>query len=124
MSEQAARKREAPKEVRPHQPGQAAFRAIFSEDIEWRPFAAFPPEAVILIWTQPKSGRCHSRASLFYEVEHSNGGLITFGGGIPLKDTDGTVIGAVGVSGSSVDNDVRVAKAALEACNSRKSATA
>ena len=44
MSEQAARKREALKEpVLPHQPGQAAFRAILSEDIQWKPFAAFPP---------------------------------------------------------------------------------
>ena len=35
-SEQAARKRKAPKEpVRPHQPGQAAFRAVLAEDIEW-----------------------------------------------------------------------------------------
>jgi DNA-binding transcriptional MocR family regulator len=46
MSEQGARKREAPKEpVRPHQPGQAAFRAILSEEIEWKPFSVFPPEA-------------------------------------------------------------------------------
>jgi hypothetical protein len=27
---------------RPHQPGQAAFRAILPEDIDWKPFAAFP----------------------------------------------------------------------------------
>jgi uncharacterized protein GlcG (DUF336 family) len=57
-------------------------------------------------------------------VEHSNGGLITFGGGMPLKDPDGTVIGAIGVSGSTVDNDVEVAKAALKAYTDRKSATA
>lgn len=25
-----------------HQPGQAVFKAILSEDIEWKPFAAFP----------------------------------------------------------------------------------
>jgi quercetin dioxygenase-like cupin family protein len=50
MSERAARKREALKEpVRPHQPGQAAFRAILSEDIEWNPFAAFPPEARLAV---------------------------------------------------------------------------
>ena len=50
MSEQATRKQEAPKEpVRPHQPGQAAFRAILSEDIEWKPFAAFPPEARLAV---------------------------------------------------------------------------
>ena len=46
MSKQAARKQEAPKErVRPHQPGQDAFRAILAEDIEWKSFPAFPPEA-------------------------------------------------------------------------------
>ena len=46
MSEQAARKQEALKEpVRPHEPGQAVFRAILSEDIDWKPFPAFPPEA-------------------------------------------------------------------------------
>src|SRR3974377_1767676 len=29
--------------VRPHQPGQADFKAILPEDIDWKPFAAFPP---------------------------------------------------------------------------------
>jgi hypothetical protein len=28
---------------RRHEPGQAIFRAITSEDIDWKPFAAFPP---------------------------------------------------------------------------------
>ena len=28
--------------VRPHQPGQAVFQAIISDDIEWKSFAAFP----------------------------------------------------------------------------------
>lgn len=52
-----------------------------------------------------------------------NDGLIGFGGGIPLKNAHGTVIGAVGVSGSSVDNDILVAKAAVEAyCGSRLAA--
>src|SRR6266404_5472768 len=51
-------------------------------------------------------------------------GRATFGGGIPLKDADGTVIGAIGVSGSTEDNDVKVANAAVEACNGRKFATA
>jgi len=69
-------------------------------------------------------GKMSQPGQPLFGVEHSNGGLITFGGGIPLKDTDGMVIGAVGVSGSSVDNDAKVAKAAVEACSSRKSATA
>ncbi|MEY2484372.1 MAG: hypothetical protein QOH39_20 [Verrucomicrobiota bacterium] len=35
--------------VRPHQPGQAVFRAILPEKIEWKPFAAFPPSARLAI---------------------------------------------------------------------------
>lgn len=46
-----------------------------------------------------------------YNIEHSNGGLITFPGGVPLKTGDGTVIGAIGVSGSTVENDHTVAMA-------------
>jgi quercetin dioxygenase-like cupin family protein len=29
--------------VRAHQPGQAAFRSILPEGIDWKPFPAFPP---------------------------------------------------------------------------------
>ena len=32
-----------------HQPGQAAFRAILPEDIAWKSFPAFPPEARLAI---------------------------------------------------------------------------
>ena len=46
-----------------------------------------------------------------YNIEVSNGGLITFPGGIPLKDEDGNIIGAIGVSGDSVENDHAVATA-------------
>ncbi len=49
-----------------------------------------------------------------YGIEHSNGGLISFPGGIPLMDGDG-VIGAVGVSGSSVEDDHAVAQAGVTA---------
>ncbi|NPA90445.1 MAG: heme-binding protein [Chloroflexi bacterium] len=50
-----------------------------------------------------------------YHIEFSNGGLITFPGGLPLKDKDGTVIGAIGVSGSTVEDDHEVALAGAEA---------
>ena len=40
------------------------------------------------------------------------GFTITIGGGIPIRE-DGVVIGAVGASGGSVDQDVIVARAAL-----------
>jgi uncharacterized protein GlcG (DUF336 family) len=46
-----------------------------------------------------------------YGIEVSNGGLITFPGGLPLQAEDGTVIGAIGVSGSTVENDRAVAEA-------------
>ncbi|WP_442265598.1 GlcG/HbpS family heme-binding protein [Tenacibaculum sp. ZS6-P6] len=50
-----------------------------------------------------------------YNIEHSNGGLITFPGGVPVKDANGNVIGAIGVSGSTVENDHAVAEAGREA---------
>jgi uncharacterized protein GlcG (DUF336 family) len=48
-----------------------------------------------------------------YNIEHSNSGLITFPGGLPIKNTRGTVIGAIGVSGSTVENDHAVAEAGV-----------
>jgi uncharacterized protein GlcG (DUF336 family) len=50
-----------------------------------------------------------------FGIEHSNGGLITFPGGLPIKDGNGTVIGAIGVSGSSVEDDHAVAEAGAKA---------
>ena len=50
-----------------------------------------------------------------YGIEHSNGGLISFPGGIPILNSSGTVIGAIGVSGSSVENDHAVAEAGVAA---------
>ena len=29
--------------VRPHQPGEAVFKSILPEDVDWKPFPAFPP---------------------------------------------------------------------------------
>lgn len=48
-----------------------------------------------------------------YCIEHSNQGLITFGGGVVLQDASGTVIGAIGVSGGSVEQDHEVAAAGI-----------
>jgi len=50
-----------------------------------------------------------------YAIEHSNGGLITFPGGLPIKDGNGTIIGAIGVSGGQVEQDHEVATAGAEA---------
>ena len=54
-----------------------------------------------------------------FGIEHSNLGLITFPGGIPIKDTSGRVIGAIGVSGDSVENDHTVAEAGVQAVEGR-----
>jgi len=35
--------------VRTHQPGQDVFRSILSEDMEWKPFAAFPPSVRLAV---------------------------------------------------------------------------
>jgi hypothetical protein len=32
-----------------HQPGQAAFRSILPEDIDWKPFSAFPPSVRLAV---------------------------------------------------------------------------
>jgi uncharacterized protein GlcG (DUF336 family) len=48
-------------------------------------------------------------------LELTNGGLAPFGGGIPLKGPDSVVIGALGVSGGTVPQDVEVAQAAFAA---------
>lgn len=50
-----------------------------------------------------------------YNIEVSNGGLITFPGGVPLKNASGEIIGAIGVSGSTVENDHTVAVAGASA---------
>ncbi|MES2827059.1 MAG: heme-binding protein [Bacteroidota bacterium] len=50
-----------------------------------------------------------------FGIEHSNGGLISFPGGVVLKDASGKVVGAIGVSGGSVDQDHEVASSGAEA---------
>ena len=56
-----------------------------------------------------KIGKLSQPGGPLFNIEHSNGGLITFPGGVPLKK-GGKVVGAIGVSGSSVENDHKVAK--------------
>src|SRR5580704_14841901 len=60
-------------------------------------------------------GKLSQPGGPLYQIEVSNGGLISFPGGIPIKTADGTIIGAIGVSGSTVDNDHAVAAAGAAA---------
>ena len=48
-------------------------------------------------------------------LELSNGGLAPFGGGIPLRTQAGAMLGAVGVSGGAVAQDLEIAEAAAAA---------
>jgi uncharacterized protein GlcG (DUF336 family) len=60
-------------------------------------------------------GKLSQPGGPLYQIEVSNGGLITFPGGVPLKNSAGQIIGAIGVSGSTVENDHAVATAGAEA---------
>ena len=52
-----------------------------------------------------------------YGIEVTNNGLVIFGGGELLKDKNGVVVGAIGVSGGSVQEDTNVAKAGVASLN-------
>src|ERR1700744_4737516 len=56
-------------------------------------------------------GKLSQPGGPLYNIEHSNGGLISFPGGVVLKDGGGKIVGAIGVSGGSVDQDHEVASA-------------
>ena len=60
-------------------------------------------------------GKLSQPGKPLYQIEVSNDGLITFPGGVPIKGADGSVIGAVGASGSVVENDHAVASAGAAA---------
>jgi len=59
-------------------------------------------------------GKLSQPGGSLYNIEHSNGGLITFPGGVVIKNAKGEIIGAIGVSGDSVENDHIVAQAGAD----------
>jgi len=60
-------------------------------------------------------GKLSQPGKPLYMIEVSNNGLITFPGGVPIKTPEGHVIGAIGASGSTVENDEAVATAGAQA---------
>jgi uncharacterized protein GlcG (DUF336 family) len=60
-------------------------------------------------------GKLSQPGGSLYNIEHSNGGLITFPGGVPIVNAQGVVIGGIGVSGNTVENDHLVASAGAAA---------
>ena len=59
-------------------------------------------------------GKLSQPGNSLYGIEHSNEGLITFPGGLPIVDEEGVLVGAIGVSGSAVENDHAVAEAGVK----------
>jgi len=59
-------------------------------------------------------GKLSQPGGSLYNIEVSNGGLITFPGGVVIKNPAGQVVGAIGVSGSTVENDRTVALAGAD----------
>jgi uncharacterized protein GlcG (DUF336 family) len=60
-------------------------------------------------------GKLSQPGGALFNIEHSNGGLISFPGGVLIKDAKGEIIGAIGVSGDNVENDHAVAQAGADA---------
>ena len=56
-------------------------------------------------------GKLSQPGKPLYNIEHSNGGLISFPGGLPIKELSA----GIGVSGSTVEDDHEVAMAGVDA---------
>jgi len=50
-----------------------------------------------------------------YNIELSNDGLITFPGGVPIRNQAGKIIGAIGISGGTVEQDHEIATVGADA---------
>ena len=54
-------------------------------------------------------GKLTQPGGIIYNIELSNDGLVTFPGGVPIKNANGKIIGAIGVSGGTIDQDHEIA---------------
>jgi uncharacterized protein GlcG (DUF336 family) len=69
--------------------------------------------AALMKMSTTELGKAAAPGAPLYGIEVTNGGLVIFGGGIPL--VRGDVVGAIGVSAGSVEQDVAVAQAGADA---------
>ena len=60
-------------------------------------------------------GKLSQPGGPLYSVEHSNGGLITFPGGVPIMNADDEIIGGIGVSGRGAGMPHEVSRIVAEA---------
>ncbi|GAA3821715.1 MULTISPECIES: heme-binding protein [Amycolatopsis] len=74
--------------------------------------------AALLKMTTAQLGEAAAPGAPLYGIEVTNGGLVIFGGGIPLV-RGREVVGAVGVSAGSVEQDTEVAEAGVAALPKR-----
>ena len=64
-------------------------------------------------------GKASQPSGELYGIEVTNNGLVIFAGGVLLVDKNGVIVGSVGVSGGSVDEDESVAKAGAAVLSGR-----
>jgi uncharacterized protein GlcG (DUF336 family) len=65
--------------------------------------------------TKDLAAHCQSGGQFFGIHASNDGRIMIFAGGIPIRDKDGAVIGAIGVSGGSGEQDHAVAEAGAAA---------
>lgn len=58
-----------------------------------------------------KLGELTQPGGIIYNIELTNNGLVSFPGGIPIKNKDGKIIGAIGISGGTIEQDREIATA-------------
>ncbi len=60
-------------------------------------------------------GKLTQPGGIIYNIELTNDGLVTFPGGVPIKNSEGKIIGAIGVSGGTIEQDHEIATAGANA---------
>ena len=70
--------------------------------------------SVSLKMTTEEAGRLAQPGGPLYGIQHTNGGkIVVFGGGVPLRRA-GVIVGGLGVSGGSAEQDTRIANFGAE----------
>ena len=75
--------------------------------------------SAIMRMSTEELGKAAATNGPLYGIEVTNGGMVIFGGGILLIDGDHGVVGAIGVSAGSVEQDVEAAQAGADAVRRR-----
>jgi uncharacterized protein GlcG (DUF336 family) len=75
--------------------------------------------AALLKMTTAELAKSAQPGGPLYGIEGTNGGLVIFGGGIPLVEAD-EVVGAIGASAGAIEEDIAVAQAGADAFGARQ----